>query len=229
MVSLARAVSGRRFNVIRALARLGGRNAPAADATSAGNDEPLLKLIAGLGNPGERYRNTRHNMGFLVLDELARRNGARFRKAREGEACRLGSLTLFKPATFMNASGRAVQAAATAARAAPRQLLVVHDDLDMPLGRLRFKQGGGAGGQRGVQDTINRIGPDFWRLKLGISRPPEGWRVENWVLSRFREDESELVERVVSAAADSLEQLQHDGFESAMNSANGLDLAGDHE
>jgi PTH1 family peptidyl-tRNA hydrolase len=183
-----------------------------------------VKLIAGLGNPGESYRRTRHNAGYLVLDELARRHGLRFRKGRGAETCRFGSVTLVKPTTFMNASGRAVQAAAASAGARPEQVLLVHDDLDLPLGRLRIKRGGGAGGQRGVRDTISRIGPEFWRLKVGISRPPEGWLVENWVLSRFRAEEAELVERVVAAAADSVELLLRTDIETAMNNTNGLDL-----
>ncbi|MEX2535424.1 MAG: aminoacyl-tRNA hydrolase [Trueperaceae bacterium] len=184
-----------------------------------------MKLIAGLGNPGVRYQNTRHNMGFLVLDELARRHDLRFRKARGGEACKLGAVTLYKPGTFMNASGRAIQSAASAARTGPGELLVVHDDLDLPLGRLRFKMGGGAGGQRGVSDTIARVGPGFWRLKLGISRPPEGWPVDNWVLSRFLEEEKDLLQRVVIVAADAVEHGLREGIDTAMNSVNGLDLA----
>lgn len=184
-----------------------------------------MKLIAGLGNPGIRYLNTRHNMGFLVLEELARRNGLRFRKGRQGESCKLGQVTLFKPGTFMNASGRALQGAASSAGATLSELLVIHDDLDMPLGRLRFKLAGGAGGQRGVEDIISRMGADFWRLKLGISRPPEGWQPEKWVLSRFRTEERELLTRVVDAAATAVEQVLEQGVEVAMNDVNGLDLA----
>ncbi|MEX2540179.1 MAG: aminoacyl-tRNA hydrolase, partial [Trueperaceae bacterium] len=203
----------------------GGGRAPAAEEFSLDADGVPVKLIVGLGNPGESYRRTRHNAGYLVMDELARRHGLKFRKARGGDSSRLGGVTLLKPTTYMNGSGRAVQAAAGAARARSEQILVVHDDLDLPLGKLRFKRGGGAGGQRGVQDTIARIGPDFWRLKLGISRPPPGWQVENWVLSRFREEEQELVGRVVTAAADSVELLLSSDIDTAMNSTNGLDLA----
>lgn len=211
--------------IARIFAVFGGGRSPAAEDFPLDADGVPVKLIAGFGNPGESYRRTRHNAGYLVVDELARRHGLKFRKARGGEACRLAGVTLLKPTTYMNLSGRAVQAAAGAARARSDQILVVHDDLDLPLGKLRFKRGGGAGGQRGVQDTIARIGPDFWRLKLGISRPPTGWRVENWVLSRFREDEQELVERVVAAAADAVELLLRSDIETAMNSANGIDLA----
>lgn len=227
---------GRRTNVPvmrsildRLSALVGGGRTPAADESSMPHDgrEAHVKLIVGLGNPGERYRQTRHNAGFLVLDELARRHDVKFRKVREAESCKFRDALLLKPITYMNASGRAVQAAMASSRARPEQVLLVHDDLDLPLGRLRFKRGGGAGGQRGVRDTISRIGPDFWRLKVGISRPPEGWQVENWVLSRFREEEQELVERVVTAAADSLEALLTSDYEAVMNRANGLDLAAD--
>jgi len=183
-----------------------------------------LELLVGLGNPGERYTNTRHNMGFLVLDELARRHGLGFRRARHGVQARWGRVQLLKPNTFMNRSGLAVQGAIATRKLAPGQVLLVHDDLDLPLGRLRFRKGGSAGGQRGVSDTISRIGPDFWRLKLGISRPPEGWRVENWVLSRFRDEEITLVSRVVDAAATAIELALEEGVEAAMNDTNGLDL-----
>lgn len=112
----------------------------------------------------------------------------------------------------------------TKLRLSPAELLVVHDDLDLPLGRLRLRAGGSAGGQRGVQDTIYRLGPDFTRLKVGISRPPAGWKVENWVLSRFREEERALVEAVVAHAADAVEVLLEAGLEAAMARFNGLDL-----
>jgi len=136
----------------------------------------------------------------------------------------VGQIRLLKPTTFMNLSGAAVQAAATRNGVRPEEIAVVHDDLDLPLGRLRIRTGGGAGGQKGVRDIVTRIGPDFVRLKVGIGRPPPRWTVEHWVLSRFREDESELVERVVDAATDGLEAIVRDGPEVAANRVNGLDL-----
>lgn len=184
-----------------------------------------MRVLAGLGNPGPRYRGTRHNAGYLVLDELARRWQARFRQLRTYDEARVRELTLVKPTTFMNLSGQAVQAALTRASAPPSELLVVHDDLDLPLGRLRFRSGGGAGGQRGVADIIASLGPGFPRLKVGISRPPEGWTAERWVLSRFADDEAPLLERVVRAAADAIEVWLERGPEAAMTLVNGLDLA----
>lgn len=186
-----------------------------------------MRLIVGLGNPGPRYAGTRHNAGFLVLDEFARRHGATFRSARDGEEARVGRVRLLKPTTFMNRSGAAVQAAATRNGVRPQEITVVHDDLDLPLGRLRIRSGGGAGGQKGVRDIVDRIGPDFVRLKVGIDRPPPRWTVEHWVLSRFREDESELVARVVDTAVDGLDAIVRDGPDVAANRVNGLDLRPD--
>ncbi len=185
--------------------------------------EPI-RLVAGLGNPGPRYQHTRHNAGFLVLDEIARRHSLTFRAPKDAEEARWDSVWLCKPQTYMNDSGRAVQASVTRHSVAPQQLLVVHDDLDMPLGRLRFKRGGGAGGQKGVADTANRIGADFVRLKVGIGRPPERWTVANWVLSRFQDDEQELLEEVIEVAADAVEFIARAGVQDAMNRYNGTDL-----
>jgi peptidyl-tRNA hydrolase, PTH1 family len=184
-----------------------------------------MKLIVGLGNPGTRYAGTRHNAGFLVVDELARRWGASFRAGRQADTAAAPGVVLLKPRTFMNLSGLAVQAEMARGRIAPADLLIVHDDLDLPLGRLRLRRGGGAGGQRGVQDVIARIGADFDRLKVGVSRPPESWTAEHWVLSRFREDEAELLANVVGHAADAIERVREEGWERAVTWANGLDLA----
>ena len=183
-----------------------------------------MRLVVGLGNPGPRYAGTRHNAGFLVLDELARRHAATFRDGRDGQEARLGGVRLLKPGTFMNLSGSAVQAAATRGGIRPEEIVVVHDDLDLPLGRLRVRIGGGAGGQKGVRDIIDRLGPDFARLKVGIGRPPPRWTVENWVLSRFAADEAELLARTIDAAVDGLETLLRDGPEAAAGGVNGLDL-----
>jgi peptidyl-tRNA hydrolase, PTH1 family len=183
-----------------------------------------LKLIVGLGNPGVRYASTRHNAGFMVLDELARRNALLLRVGKLADETKLGQVTLIKPTTFMNLSGQAVQAYQSKLGCKPEEILLVQDDLDMPLGRLRFKQNGGAGGQRGVQDTLARIGANFLRLKIGISRPPELWTVENWVLSKFSDDEKPLLDKVISAGADALEMLVQEGLDKAMNQTNALDL-----
>lgn len=204
----------------------------AESVVDSGVTEPPVRLVVGLGNPGPKYARTRHNAGFLVVDELARRHQLKLKRRRHAEEARLSAalspsgqeLLLMKPLTFMNLSGRAVQAGLSRLRAQPGELLLVHDDIDLPLGRLRFKRGGGAGGQRGVQHTISTLGPDFLRLKLGVGRPPPEWSTEGWVLSRFTSNEEALVDRVVSAAADAVELLLRKGWERAMNSVNGLDL-----
>jgi PTH1 family peptidyl-tRNA hydrolase len=161
----------------------------------------------------------------MVLDELARRNALTFRTNKLAHETKLGQITLIKPTTFMNLSGQAVQAYQTKLGLKPEEILLVHDDLDMPLGRLRFKPNGGAGGQRGVQDTLQRIGANFLRLKIGIGRPPQRWTVENWVLSKFSDDEKALLEKVISAGADAVESLLRDGLERTMNVVNGLNLS----
>ena len=184
-----------------------------------------MRLIVGLGNPGTRYAGTRHNAGFLVVEELARRWGASFRRGREVDEAAAPGVLLLRPRTYMNLSGAAVQAAMARGRIPPAELLVVHDDIDLALGRLRLRRGGGAGGQRGVQDVIARIGPDFDRLKVGVSRPPDGWTAEHWVLSRFQDDEADLLARVVRHAADAVELARAEGWTRAASWANGLDLA----
>lgn len=183
-----------------------------------------MALVVGLGNPGPRYQGTRHNAGFLVVAELARRWNTSFAADKIAARARAGEHRLLMPLTFMNLSGRAVQAEMTRQGYGPGDLVVIHDDLDLPLGRLRLKHGGGAGGQKGVKDIAGRIGPDFDRVKIGIGRPPERWTVENWVLSRFKPNEAVLVEAVVGAAADAVEHLLAEGLEAAMNRFNGIDL-----
>ena len=178
----------------------------------------------GLGNPGPRYAGTRHNAGFLVVDAWTRRHAAPFRSGRDGEQARVGAVRVLKPGTFMNLSGAAVQAVATRNGIRPDEMVVVHDDLDLPLGRLRVRRGGGAGGQKGVRDIVDRLGPDFARLKVGIGRPPARWTVENWVLSRFRDDEAELLDAVVEAGADALQAILEHGPIEAANRVNGVDL-----
>lgn len=183
-----------------------------------------IKLIAGLGNPGVKYAATRHNLGFMVLDELAARTDLKFRKSGRSLGTVRAGTQLIKPETFMNLSGAAVQGAMTRGSVRPQQLLVIHDDLDLPLGRLRLRLGGSSAGQRGVQDIIKAIGSDFWRLKVGISGTPEGWETANWVLSRFRADEADLLRSVISLAADAVELALLEGPETAANRYNGEDL-----
>ncbi|GGJ81098.1 aminoacyl-tRNA hydrolase [Deinococcus aquiradiocola] len=188
-----------------------------------------MKLIAGLGNPGTQFARTRHNVGWLVLDELARRAGVPWSKATNAETAelRLGTekVLLVKPQTMMNASGRAVQPLMAYFRLEPADLLVAQDDLDSPFGLLRLRHGGRHGGQNGVRDIIARLGEEgFDRLKIGISRPPAGRNPADWVLSRWAEDEATTLAQLVTLGADAATLWATQGLAEAQGRYNGTDL-----
>jgi len=168
-----------------------------------------------LGNPGRSYERTRHNVGFLVADELARRHGGSWRKRKKAEAApiTLGfqDVTLLKPTTFMNNSGSAL-----AGHNGAEDLIVVHDDLDLPEGDVRVKVGGGAGGHNGLRSVIGRCGPDFVRVRVGVGRPPSGLGVTDYVLGKM----NAAVRDAVPRAADAVEAVVEDGPEAAMNHFN---------
>ncbi len=182
-------------------------------------------LVVGLGNPGPGYARTRHNAGFLALDRLAEEEGLAFRRRGEALLAEWDRGWLMKPLTYMNASGRAV-APFVRRKAIPLdRLLVVHDDMDLPLGRLRLKRGGSAGGQRGVASVIEALGdPGFDRLRIGIGRPPPGVDPVDWVLSPFRPEEREVLAAVLGAAADAIRVWRVEGLAAAQSRFNGLDL-----
>ena len=177
-------------------------------------------LVAGLGNPGREYERTRHNVGWLVADELARRHGGSFRSkfsGRVGEV-RLGErrLALLKPETYMNESGRSVGAAVRFYKVAPERALVVHDDADLEEGRLQARLGGGLAGHNGLRSIAQHLGTnDFLRLRIGVGRPERGDRrpVADYVLSPF--DPSFDVEELVARAADAVEVLAAEGLPAA--------------
>ncbi len=188
-----------------------------------------IKLIVGLGNPGAQYARNRHNIGFLVADEIARKFGVTWSAKPHLELAELrfgtAKLWLMKPQTFMNLSGSAVAPFARFHKLEPAEILVVHDEMDLPFGRVRFRTGGSAGGNNGVKDVISKLGTDrFVRLKLGVSRPPAGWEVVNWVLSNFQPDESELLEKVVQKGVEGALIASRDGAQKAQNEFNGVDL-----
>ncbi|HSL00648.1 MAG TPA: aminoacyl-tRNA hydrolase [Rubrobacteraceae bacterium] len=168
----------------------------------------------GLGNPGRSYERTRHNVGFLVVDELARRHGGSWRKRKKTEASTINldyrSVTLLKPTTFMNRSGSAL------AGYRPEDLILVHDDLDLPPGDVRVKVGGGAGGHNGLRSVIGNLGGDFTRVRVGIGRPPAGAGVTEYVLGRM----DAAVRSAVPRAADAAEAVVRYGAETAMNTFN---------
>ena len=181
------------------------------------NDGGRIKspVVVGLGNPGRSYERTRHNAGYLVVDELAKRHAGSWRKKKKSEATPISvgptNATLLKPATFMNNSGSAV------ADYNPENLVVVHDDLDLEAGTVRVKVGGGAGGHNGMRSIIGRLGNDFIRVRIGIGRPPAGVGVTDYVLSRM----DSVVKDAIPTAADAVEFVLEYGPETAMNSFNG--------
>mgnify|MGYP001268533775 CR=1 FL=1 len=184
-------------------------------------------LIVGLGNPGREYENTRHNVGFGVLDELARRYGLAFgkkeRKAVVATGVILGKkVILAKPQTFMNLSGEAVRALADFYKVEIERILIVSDDLDIPLGTLRLRKEGSAGGQRGLKSIIQHLGTQsFNRLRFGIGRPPGKMAPKDYVLQVFRGDDAILTAEVTDHAADAVETWLTVGIELAMSRHNG--------
>ncbi len=189
-----------------------------------------MYLIAGLGNPGSKYSRTRHNMGFAVAEAFARSLGiglsaGRFR-SRYGRALVAGRAVLIVcPMTFMNRSGEAVGAWVRYYRTDPGAVLVIHDDLDLPLGRVRVAKGGGAGGHKGVGSCIEHLRTkDFPRVRIGIGRPAEGEEVQEFVLSPFREDEEGVVTKVIELGIRACELFVGEGVDAAMNAVNGQNL-----
>ena len=178
-------------------------------------------VVVGLGNPGRSYERTRHNAGYLVVDELARRHGGSWRRKKKAESADVSvgpkNVTLLKPTTFMNLSGSAI------AGHHAENLILVYDDLDLDPGTVRVKVGGGAGGHNGLRSTIQNVGPDFVRVRIGIGRPPEGARmsVTDFVLGRM----DSAVKEALPRAADAVEAVLEEGPEAAMNRFNVRDTA----
>jgi peptidyl-tRNA hydrolase, PTH1 family len=182
-------------------------------------------LVVGLGNPGREYERTRHNAGWLVLDELARRLGASWRGKFSGKLAEVrldgDRLALLKPETFMNDSGRSVTAAARFFKVEPESLLIVHDDVDLEPGRLQARAGGGLAGHNGLRSLAQSLGSqDFLRLRIGVGRPGRGDHrsVADYVLSGF--DPEEDADALVTRSADAVETLARDGLEAAQQRFN---------
>lgn len=194
-----------------------------------------MKVICGLGNPGERYRLTRHNVGFRVVDLLADRWGLTGQgRVRDGAAqleVRLEELPekvlLVKPLRYMNLSGGPLRAAIRQSNVDPAEdLLVVTDDVDLPLGRLRLRREGSAGGHNGLRSVIASLGgTDFPRLRVGIGRQGTSRATVDHVLATFRTDEQELATEAIATAADAVETWLAEGIDAAMNAFNGVDLS----
>ena len=184
-------------------------------------------LIVGLGNPGAEYRLNRHNFGFMVLDALAERWSVPLKKIKFkaiiGEDRFKGNkVILAKPLTYMNDSGRSVAPLLRYFKCPPENMLVIHDDLDLPLGTLRIRPSGGTSGQRGMESIIKLAGTqDFPRMRLGISRPPGQMDPKDYVLKNFLSSEEELKKMVINQAIEAIECFVTEGLTNTMNKYNG--------
>lgn len=180
-----------------------------------------IRLVVGLGNPGADYVSTRHNAGFWFVDELARRFGGQFKPEKKfhGELARIDvagqDVRLLKPMTYMNRSGLAIRAAADFLKIPVQSVLVAHDEIDLPPGTMRLKQGGGHGGHNGLRDTHAHMGADYLRLRVGVGHPGKASEVVGYVLKRPSKDEESIIQRAIDEAADSFELLLKEGLQKA--------------
>lgn len=188
-------------------------------------DSPFL--IVGLGNPGREYRETRHNVGFMLLDRLAVKLDARFSRLQSRALVAIAladgrKVILAKPQTFMNLSGQSVQGLVHFYKLPLTSLLVVHDDIDLPLGVIRIRPDGGSAGQKGMASIIERLGTDeFARLRLGIGRPPGQMQAPDYVLQQFSDAEMKIISETLNRAVDAVLTFIASGLDRAMNLYNG--------
>jgi peptidyl-tRNA hydrolase, PTH1 family len=181
-----------------------------------------IRLIVGLGNPGAEYAPTRHNVGFWFVDALAQSQAFKAEARFHGELSRLSrrgqDLRLLKPSTYMNHSGRSVAAVSRYFEIPPEQILIAHDELDLPVGTVRLKQGGGHAGHNGLRDTINLLGSrDFWRLRIGIDHPGDRSLVLGYVLGRPSRADALLIEDTLRDVEGVIDDLLDGRFQVAMN------------
>ncbi|MEW5850503.1 MAG: aminoacyl-tRNA hydrolase [Myxococcota bacterium] len=190
-----------------------------------------MRMVVGLGNPGSEYEDTRHNAGFMVVDALARRlNAPSWQRKFKGEIAEVrdnslgddGRVLFVKPQTYMNLSGECVRAAADFYKVAPAQILVAHDELDLPLGKLRVKVGGGHGGHNGLRSLHQHLGPEYARIRLGIGKPAgaKGDHVVNHVLGGFKKHEREEMDLMLAEAQDAVLMWLKQGPQATMNRFN---------
>ncbi|KAF0195617.1 MAG: peptidyl-tRNA hydrolase PTH1 family [Bacillota bacterium] len=185
-----------------------------------------MKLIVGLGNPGPQYVGTRHNAGFEVVVHLAQRHGIRVSMATHQSLLGRGTIAgqgvyLQQPLTYMNLSGAAVKSAVKAFEISTEDLLVISDDLDLPLGTIRLRANGGSGGQKGLKSIAGCLGTEnFARLRIGIGRPLEGMAVEDYVLTKWSQSERDILKDVVASAAEAAECFVSAGVVEAANRYN---------
>ena len=192
-----------------------------------------MKLIVGLGNPGQGYSHNRHNLGFMCVGDFAKAHGIRFDK-KQGLA-RIGTgevsgaaVVVARPQTYMNESGQAVGKLVKKFASGLDDVVVIHDDLDLPVGRIRIRQGGSAGGHNGIKSIINAVGPDFVRIRVGIGRPsvvsggvptPED-EIVGYVLSGFARDEKKVIDQTIPKVSEAIECIITEGLTAAMNKYN---------
>ena len=185
-------------------------------------------LLVCLGNPGKDYENTRHNIGFMAADELEKRENTRFNKLRyralTGEVTIAGQRVLvLKPQTYMNLSGESVKLAGGFYKVPPERVLVISDDVSLPLGKLRIRAGGSAGGHNGLKNIIQHLGTDqFPRVRVGVGEKPHpDYDLADWVLGKFVGEDKKAIDAAVKKAADAIECILKDGIDKGMNRFNG--------
>jgi len=185
-----------------------------------------MYLIVGLGNPGQQYSGTRHNVGFMVLDYLAEKNNLTFADSKWKALLTKATVwnkpvVLLKPETYMNLSGRAVAQAAHFYKSQPADIIIIHDDLDMEFGRMKMVAGGGDGGHKGIRSIIEQLGTkNFPRLKIGIGRPPSPMDPEKYVLGKFDSAEKEMIEQKISFVLEGIRIFLQQGIAAAMTLIN---------
>lgn len=187
-------------------------------------------LVVGLGNPGREYRNSRHNVGFMLLDRLAERLGCTFSRVESRALVAKGDylenrLILVKPQTYMNLSGQAASSLLRFYKIPLEQLLVIYDEVDLPLGILRLRPGGGSAGHKGVQSIIDKLGTqEFPRLRIGINRPPGRKEAADYVLQDFSKDEAQLLPELLDRAIEAVLTFVRGGITDAMNLYNAPEI-----
>ena len=174
-----------------------------------------MLLLVGLGNPGSKYSNNRHNIGFMVADEIIRRHGfGPARRKFQGDICegRIGTekVLILKPHTFMNESGRSVGEAAKFYKLAPQDIVIIHDELDLEAGKFRMKAGGGTAGNNGLKSLVRHLGPDFRRMRIGIGHPGNRGEVHSHVLKDFSKLDRQWVDPMIDAIAENIDLLVSD-------------------
>ena len=185
-----------------------------------------MKIIVGLGNPGEKYAKTRHNVGFRIVSALADElkitpDNMKYKSLIGQGRIAKERIVLAQPCTYMNKSGQAVKALVDGYQVELKDLIVIYDDLDLPPGKIRIKKSGSSGGHNGIKSIINRLGTrDFSRIRIGIGRPPEGIDVVDYVLGYFTDEENELITEATSNAIEAIKVIQKETYNKAMNKFN---------